>query len=144
MRIPLVCLALLAFASPVQAGSPFEAICERKDVLTFRYNVDILGKPKNYGWNDTEKFSGGPWVFKYDGKSLLIDGKPGAIIEAADGVMAVGQGSGTASAAGSWTYVIHTGFRMIVASQVHGFVFGDGGEIKARAVLLDCLFNSIE
>lgn len=142
MRTFLACLVLLALPLSVDAGQPFEAICEPKDVMTFRYDRDPLsGKPIQYGWNATEKFKGGPWVFKYDGENLLIDGKAAAIIETANGVMAAGQGSESASAAGIWTYVIHTAFRMIVASNVHGYSFGDGGQIKARSVLLDCLFT---
>ena len=101
------------------------------------------GTPLEDGWSTMEKFNGGPLVFAYDGESLLIDGKPAGIIQNTGGIIVAAQSNSGELIAGVWTYVIHTLFRMIVASEVYGDVFAEGGQIKVRAVTLKCVFGSL-
>lgn len=69
MRIPLVCLVLFVLASSVRADQPFEAICERKDVLTFRYGVNPLGRDESEGWSTRDLTAGNiTWHFDFDGE----------------------------------------------------------------------------
>ena len=144
MRIPLVCLVLFVLASSVQADQPFEAICERKDVLTFRYDVNPFGRDESEGWSTTDLIAGNnTWFFNFDGERLLINLEPAEIFKAGDGVIAAGQ-IDSGEVVGVWTYVIHTGFRRVVASNVYGDAFRDGGQIRTRAISLDCLFSPIE
>ena len=145
-RLMIPILFLIASLAQISMAAPaFEAICEPKDMRTWYYMLDLEGAPVAYGWNPPdEKFiEGGPWVFSYaggDAREMFINDSPAIVTGDVNGIIIAVRIVNTMFRAGAWTYVIHTGLRMIAASEVGGHSVA-GSSIKARSVSFKCTFG---
>ena len=110
------------------AVPPFQAVCEGEHIKAFRtgiYAPDGLQLTPNEGWSEGEQFRGEPWVFQYflvdNTHVMLIDNNPAIIMDVDDDMlMVVKPNRGLAGEEGMLSFVIHTGMRMIVATEVAG------------------------
>ena len=137
-------LPTLASAVP-----PFQAVCEDVHIKAFRtgiYTPDGLQLSPEEGWSEGEKFGGEPWVFQYflvdSTHVMLIDNNPAIVMDANDDMlMVVKPNRGLTGEEGMLSFVIHTGMRMIAATEVAGRS-GSSHSIKARVITFKCVFDA--
>ena len=135
----LVSLLLVSLSS-AEDLYPFTATCKDKQVIAYRYSIDVNGKVKDEEWSKGEKFTS-KWNFKYTGgDTIMLDGKVFPIVSKSGPCLVFSDNTEPLFGIGIWVYAINLKLKKIVAAQVqtgNGIVNG----IKTRSVCLDCVFD---